>query len=265
MQTFATPRAVASTGARATTPRHVPNVVRWSGAAGALAALILLVASPLYIMMGTPPALSDAARYAEYLTAVSGVALATKLVDTIYVAGFIVFLAGLRELIRTRAAEYDWAATLAFGAGLVSSVIILVGNVLGAAAALDTYSAADAIVIRALTEGTLPAFGAIGLLMTALFLGAANSGILATNVLPKWIGWLGYIVAVVTLVAAGTIFGGNDFLNTTIWGGSASAGLYSYSTSTAGLLFVVWLLVVGIFMFRIASPEPPDLGRDGSG
>jgi hypothetical protein len=61
------------------------------------------------------------------------------------------------------------------------------------------------------------------------------------------------------------IFGGNDFPNTTIWGGRASAGLYSYSTAIAGLLFVVWLLVVGISMFRIASREPTELGSNGSG
>ncbi len=176
MQTHTIRAAVASVGAHGTTPPHAPNVLRWSGAAGALAALILLVASPLYIMMGTPPALSDAAKYAEYLNRISGLALATKLIDTIYVAAFIVFLAGLRELIRTRAAEYEWAATLAFGAGLVSSVIILVGDALGAAAALDTYSAPDAAVLGALTEATLPAFAAIGLLMTALFLGRIELG-----------------------------------------------------------------------------------------
>lgn len=162
-------------------------------------------------------------------------ALVTKLVNTVYFAGFIIFISGIRELIRSRGAEYEWAAMLALVGGLASWIVILVGDLLGAAAALDTYSAPDPVVIRALTEATKPAFGAIGLTMTVFFLAAASWGILATRTLPRWTGWMGYAVAVLTLVAAGTIFGGNDFLNTTIWGGSASAGFYSYSYSMAGL------------------------------
>jgi hypothetical protein len=172
------------------------------------------------------------------------------------VVGFIIFITGLRELIRSGGAQYEWAATLAFGGGLASSVVILVGDVLGAAAALDTYSAPDPVVIRALTEATLPAVGAIGLVMTVLFLVPANRGIIASRTMPRWTGWMGYAVAVITLIAAGTMFGGNDFLNTTIWGGSASAGLYSYSTSIAGVAFVAWLLAVGTRMFLIVPVEP---------
>jgi hypothetical protein len=142
-------------------------------------------------------------------------------------------------------------------AGLASSTIILVGDVLGAAAALDTSSAPAPIVIRALTEATLPAFGAIGLLMTVFFLVSASWGILVSRTLPGWSGWMGCAVALITLIAAGTIFGGNDFLNITIWGGSASAGLYSYSTSIAGVTFVVWLLVVGLCMLRTPLQNGP--------
>jgi len=170
-------------------------------------------------------------------------------------SGFVVFLVGLRELIRSRGTEYEWTAALAFAAGLASAVVTLVGDVLGAAAALDTYSAPDPIAIRALTEATLPAFGAIGLIMTALFLIPASWGIRTTRALPRWTGWMGYAVALITLIAAPTIFGGNDFLNATIAGGNAASGFYSYSTSIAGLVFIAWLLIVGVSMFRAAPPE----------
>ncbi len=248
-------RTASPNDARANSP-HVLNGVRWSGAAGVFAALLLLIASPLYIMMGTPPPLSDASAYAEYLTRIGGLALATKIIDTVYVGGFIVFITGFRELVRSRGADCEWLATLAFAAGLVSSVIILVGDVLGAAAALDTYSTPDPVVIRALTEAALPAFGAIGLAMTVLFLVPASWGIITSRTLPTWTGRMGYAVAVVTLIAAGTIFGGNEFLNTTIWGGSASVGVYSYSTSIAGVAFVLWLLIVGLCMVRVPPREP---------
>lgn len=227
--------------------------VRWSGAAAVIAALILMGGSPLFIMMGAPPAVSNAGAYAEYLTRVNRLALATKLIDTAYVVSFIVFLVGIRELIRSRGAEYEWAANLAFAGGITSSMVILTGDVLGAAAALDTYSSPDPVVVRGLTEATLPAFGAIGLIMTALFLVPASWGIVATRVFPRWTGWIGYAVAIVSLIAAGTIFGGSDFLNTAIWGGSSSAGLYSYSYLIAGLALQGWLVVVGVCMFRFAG------------
>ena len=235
-----------------TTARRASNMVRLSGAAGVIAVLLLLVGAPLFIMMGAPPAVSDAATYAEYLTGINRLALTTKLINTVYVVGFILFITGIRELIRNRGANCEWAASLVFAGGLTSSIVILVGDVLGAAAALDTYSRPDATAIRALTEATLPAFGAIGLTMTALFLVPASWGLLAARTIPTWTGWMGYAVALLSLIAAGTIFGGNDFLNTTIWGGSTSAGLYSYAYLVAGLALQLWMIVVGICMFRLA-------------
>lgn len=78
--------------------------VRRASAAGRL---------PLYIMIGTPPQVSDASEYAEYLTTIGGLALATRIVDTVYVGGFIVFITGCGS---SSAAEADdeWLATLAF-------------------------------------------------------------------------------------------------------------------------------------------------------
>ena len=49
----------------------------------------------------------------------------------------------------------------------------------------------DPVVVRALTEASLVAFGAIGFLTTALFLAAAGYAILASGVLPPWAGWTG--------------------------------------------------------------------------
>jgi hypothetical protein len=222
-------RSSATSAGSAAKPTYPRKVVRWTGAIGIIVALVLVAGFPLYFLMGTPPRLSDTSQYAAYLTRINGLALGTKLLDTLYVAGFLVFLVGIRDLIRTREAGNEWAAALAFGAGLV--------------------------VIRALTEATLPAFGAIGLTMTVLFLIPASWGILATRVLPRWTGWMGYAVALITLIAVPTIFGGNDFLSATIAGGNAASGLYSYSTSLAGLAFIAWLLVVGGSMFRAATSK----------
>jgi len=226
------------------------KVYRWTGAFGAAAGVLLLVASPLYVMMGTPPPLEDAAKFTDYVTRSNVIGITTKLVDTLYVAGFIVFIAGLRRLIRQARSDYEWASALVFGAGLVGAAVTLVGDTLAGGAALDTFNKPDPAVVRALTEASLLAFGAIGFIMTALFLAAVSYVILVTRALPRWTGWVGCVVAVLNVAAAPTIYGGNDFMEAVIAGGTASSGFYSYVNSVAGLAYIAGLLIVGISMIR---------------
>ncbi|MEN3017356.1 MAG: hypothetical protein ABC612_08145 [Candidatus Methanosuratincola petrocarbonis] len=224
------------------------------------AGVLLVVAFPLYFMIGTPRPLADATRFTDYLTKSSGIALTTKLVDTLYIAGFLVFLAGFRHLIRKARPEYEWVSTLVFGVGLVGAAVTLVGDTLGAGAALDTFNKPDPTVVRALTEATLPAFGAIGLIISAFFLASASYAILATRALPRWTGWVGYIGAILNVVAVPSIYGGNDFMEAAIAaGGTASSGFYSYATSVAGLVFLVWLFSAAISMIvkrEAVAPTP---------
>lgn len=80
---------------------------------------LLLVATPLYLVMGTPPLLENEALFAAYVTRSNTIAIATKLADVVYLVGFIVFAAGLRHLIRRVHPDYEWLATLVFGSALV--------------------------------------------------------------------------------------------------------------------------------------------------
>lgn len=76
---------------------------------------------------------------------------------------------------------------LVFGAGLVFAMLTLVGDALAGGAALDTVGGkAEPTAVRALWEATIPAFGAIGLIIMALFMASAGYAILATAALPRW-------------------------------------------------------------------------------
>ncbi len=44
------------------------NVLRWTGAFGVAAGILLLVASPLYVVLGTPSSLGNEALFCEYVT-----------------------------------------------------------------------------------------------------------------------------------------------------------------------------------------------------
>jgi hypothetical protein len=76
------------------------KVLRWTGACGVAAGVLLLVATPLYLVTGTPPSLGNETLFFAYVTRSNTILITTKLVDIVYLVGFIVFAAGLRHLIR---------------------------------------------------------------------------------------------------------------------------------------------------------------------
>lgn len=237
-----------------------PKVRRWTGAFGVTSGILLVAALPIYLVRGTPPRLEDAAAFTEYVTRNNSNFLMGVLVDTLYIVGFLVFLAGLRHLIRQARPDYEWATTLVFGVGLVQAAVTLVGDTLIAGAALDTFNQPGPTVVRALTVASLAVFGVIGPIMTTLFLASASYAILATRALPGWIGWLGYVVTILNLAVAPSVYGGVDFLEATVAGGSASHGVYSYVSPVTGLAYLVWLFSAAISMMVVkreaAAPTP---------
>jgi hypothetical protein len=220
-----------------------------TGGSAVAAGVLLLISSPLYVISGKPPSLDDAAKFAEYIAEHSSIAITTKLVDTVYVIGLIVFVSGFRHLVRERVPTERWVADLFLAAGLIHASVVLVGDVLGGGAALDAVKKADPTAVRALTEGSLLAFGAIGFLLTALFLAVAAYAILRAEL--AWlIGWAGYLLAALNIAAVPAVYQGNDFLQTVVNGGSPESGLYSYVSAVAGGLYSVWLVVLGVAILR---------------
>lgn len=118
-------------------------------------------------------------------------------------------------------------------------MLTLLGDVLEGALALDTVEGkADPEVVRALWEASVPEFGAIGLLVMALFLASAGYAMLATKALPGWIGWLACAGAIGNLVAAPAIYAGTN-----------AAGFYTadgFISLLSELPFLVWTVSVSI-------------------
>jgi hypothetical protein len=232
---------------------HDLKVLRWTGAFGVAAGVLLLVASPLYVVLGTPPPLGDEALFSAYVTRNNTILITTKLVDMVYLVGFIVFVSGLRHLILRVRPDDEWLAALVFGSALVQTASVLMFEALAGGAALDTFNKPDPTVVRALTEASL-AITDFSFILTALFLAAVSYAILATRALPRWTGWVGFGIAVLNLVAVPAIFGGNDFMEAVVAGVTTSAGLYAYVSDVMGLAYIGWLISVGISMMRV-KPE----------
>jgi hypothetical protein len=142
--------------------------------------------------------------------------------------------------------EYEWLATLTFGAGIVWWAVSLVADSLEGGAVLDTLGGmADPTAVRALVEGTLLIYnGAIAFAVTTLFMATAGYAILATGALPRWTGWLACAGAILCLAAIPSMYApvidSAGFYNASGWGPAIAANV----------LPLIWFFGAGISMIK---------------
>jgi hypothetical protein len=142
---------------------------------------------------------------------------------------FLVFLGVLRERLRNTGSGLEWVGTTAFASGLLFVAMLAVAT-LGTASVSASVEFGDAPVVR--DADILRTFESLGVGALVLF-GAAAAGLLiiTTSVvagraalLPRWLVVTGYVAGVIVLL------GGLFFIPL--------------------VLFVLWMLVVGIVMLR---------------
>lgn len=225
-----------------------PNVARWAGAFGLAALAVFLVATPLYFIgPAQPTGTVDGGTLADFLAKThTQILTRATIADPIIIGCFVVFLAGLRHLIRQARPDYEWLATLVFAVGLVLSTLQLVADGLQGGAALDASVRAEPTVVRGLFEASYVFYGAIGLIVAAFMLATAGSAILVTGALPRWIGWLALGGAVVNLIAAPSIYGGTDY--------TAFYSASGWITYIAQVTWVAWFAIASVAMIRRREP-----------
>lgn len=222
------------------------KVYRWTGAFGLAGGILLLFEIPLWIVPGAPPLINDAVAHAQYLADIRVIALTRVLIDMFMYMSLMVFFAGFRHLIRQSRVEYEWAATLTFGAGIVWWAVSLVADGLEGGAILDTLGGnTNPTVVRALIEGTILIYnGSIAFAVTALFMGSAGFVILSTGALPKWIGWLAWVSVGLCFLAIPSMYGkvvdGSGFYNAAGWGPAIVANVPP----------LIWFFAASIAMIR---------------
>jgi hypothetical protein len=171
------------------------------------------------------------------------------MVSIIGSAILIVFLVGFRLVLRQESLEMEWASTIALVSGLMWLTFSSVAQSMEAGTAIVSKIPIDPTVDGVLAPGQFLMFGSIGRLMTTLFLSASGFAILRGRLMPAWLGWLAWIIAVVNLSFVPAMFFGFD-----------AAQFYSAvgrgTTATAPLLVLCWILIVSIILIRThARPE----------
>jgi hypothetical protein len=151
---------------------------------------------------------------------------------------FLWFLGSLRSYLRAAEGGTGRLSAVAFAGGIVTIVVLLFSLTVNTALAdgmaqnadPDTSRAFYALVIQASDLTFFP---------VVAFTGASALVILRTKALPAWLGWLGIVVAVLSL-SRGTAF----FVEV---GPFSSAGMLE---NVGIMAFMLWLLLTSIFLVR---------------
>jgi hypothetical protein len=218
---------------------------RWTGVLGLVYVAIQVAALVLFLVAGNPPDFGDAKNYAGWINSNGGLFMGDAFLTNVATAVLLMQFTGIRALIRGAGEDWEWAAALFFGAGLVTAAVVIVGSSTEAAAAFVSGAATDPTIVRALWAVAWMALTFL-YLPAAIAFGTASYAVLHASILPRWIGWLSGVAAVLDALAALTIFGGT--------GNTGPLGLLPIILGATPV--VIWFVAVSIVLLR-----PATLGR----
>ena len=217
------------------------NSERSLALAGIVAVVIIVISA---VLPGSPPKPDDsAAKIAKFLVD-NGDQI--RWGGFLGVLGSIVLLAWIGAVWRLMRRAEGGTPLLVVGAALgaaMAGALLNAGGVLLSAMVIvgpGTMGAANTRTLYLLSYD-LGAAGAMGL---ALFIGSFSTVIIETRVLPRVMGWLGALVAVVLLAAGGGIASTRD--------------VFFVFTFIGFIGFALWTIVVSILMYRSdGTPAAP--------
>ena len=214
---------------------------RWTGVIGLVYVAIQVAALVLFLVAGNPPDFGDAKKYAGWINSNAALFMGDAFLTNVATVVLLMQFTGIRAVIRSAGDDWDWAAALFFGSGLVTAAILIAGSAAEATAAFISGSGSDATIVRAAWAGAWMALTFV-YLPAAVAFGTAAYAIFRTAILPRWMGWLSVIAAVLDVLAALTIFGGT--------GNNGPVGLLPLILGATPVL--VWFVAVSIVMLRSA-------------
>lgn len=209
---------------------------RYGAATGILFVLFVIVG---FLVTPNPPAAdASAAEVFEYVGDKQDTLHTVQLLFAIAGFFFIWFIGTLRHFLAAAEGDGGRLANTAFGGGLVAAATLLVGGALAATAALHPAENGPELT-HALIDASLivPAVGAPAV---AIFFAANGLSILHSEYLPSWLGWLGLVTALFSLIGISAVYTDNGVF--------AADGVLGFFIGF--LLFLVWSLAASIALYR---------------
>lgn len=154
-------------------------------------------------------------------------ALAGLSLDVLGSLAFVVFAGRLWGTLREAEGAPAWLSTTAFGAALLAVAGSFVDKTMFAAIFTQAGAGLEPSVAAAMYAAASASFGLFSAFV-GLFIGLAAVVILQTGVLPRWLGWLG--VAVLVLSVAGVAL--------------AQIGFFAFP------LTLLWMIAASLLLLR---------------
>ncbi len=215
---------------------------RWTGVLGLVYVVIQVAALVLFLVAGNPPDFGDANKYASWINSNGGLFIGDAFLTNVATVVLLMQFTGIRAVIRGAGEDWEWAAALFFGAGLVTAAILIVGSAGEATAVFISGPGTDPMIVRAAWAGAWMALTFL-YLPAAIAFGTAAYAVLRAAILPRWVGWLSAAAAVLDVVATLTIFGDT--------GNSGPVGLLPIILGATPV--VVWFVAVSIVLLGSAT------------
>ena len=219
----------------------------WERLAAGLGIVFVALQLGVGAALGSAPALdAPVAEIQSYLVDDAGNVLLAATMGTLSAFFFILFLGSLRTFLRTAEGAPGSLSMVAFGAGLVTITLATTAGLPTVALAWDdTAALADPGLVHAAWNLNTLALVPIGSSAGAFCLAAAAI-ILRTRVTPAWVGWIGVLAALVSVIA--TFFLVADDPDSPL-GTPANLGGF--------LLAMLFILLLSVFMtIRLGRAEP---------
>jgi len=209
---------------------------KWERAAGAGGIVFVVLVLVSAFLPGAPPSTSDPARdIAKYFTDHSDAIRQASFLGIIATLPIVWWTAAMYRMLERATGNARLGVMAAVGVAIatvgggVSSIVFAVVAMVG----VDGSGGLAGTKFFYLLGTNLTALVAIG---TALVVGSVSAGILRTGMMPKWIAWLGALVALLSVVGSLIGVSGNDAVMVVLF--------------ASFLTFALWLVIVSIIMLR---------------
>ena len=201
-------------------------IAAWAGIA---AGVTVFAAIPLYFIYDGPPPAEN---------------VFTRCLITLFTAAFLlVFFSGFAHLIRKQGADHEWQASLFWGASLLYVGFVLLGAAHEAGVAFNAPSVNDPTIDGLLADANILIHGSIKRILTAVLLLAAAFAVRSTRILPRWLEFAAWAIALANLAFVPSIYFGKDptaFYSAIGWG----------NTAMVGSLIIYWIIGVASVLLR---------------
>ncbi len=212
---------------------NVQTIRKATGVAGLIAAILTLIEVPLYFVYSGPPPDSNV--------------LFRSLLGLLGLPLLIVFMTGIRQLVKGADPSYEWVGTLAATAGVAWLTVLLVSTGLEVGAVIAAPEPIDPTIS---VSGTYILYGTIARLLEGLFALTLGIAVLKTAIMPRWVGWSAIVMAAVNFAFVPSLFFGNvpaNFYAANGWG----------TTASMGAVTMIWLIIVNVALLRAKTQEAP--------